>query len=140
MGYKIFLDINVVADFLDTERKEHVNTTKLFEEIEKENFQAYFSESVVNTSSYILRKLISLSDFKLVMDDLVSFIKILPCTNVIIQEAYKNAKNDLEDAVLYQIAMAGKMDYFVTSDTKDFKKIQHPSLRVVSAKQLLEFV
>jgi predicted nucleic acid-binding protein len=129
-----------VADFLDRERTEYKSAFELFKEIEQQNIYAFFSESVINTASYVLRKVVPLPQFKILMSDLISHIKILPCTNAIVEQAYKNAKNDLEDAVLYQIALNGKMDYFITSDSKDFKKITHPLLPVVSAKKMLDIL
>lgn len=140
MGYKVFLDINIVVDFLDETRKENALAIKLFEEIEKTRVHGFLSESVVNTTSYLLRKALPVEFFKIMVNDLISFVKVLPCSNMIIQEAYKNAKNDLEDSVLYQIALQHKLDYFVTSDSKDYKKISHPSLPVVSSKKILEII
>lgn len=140
MAYKIFLDINVVMDYIIPDRSEHLSSTQLFSEIENNNLQAYFSESVINTTAYLVHKDISINDFKILMNDLLSCIKVLPCSNAIVEDAYKNAKNDLEDAVLYQIALNGKMDYFITSNIKDFKKIAHPSLPVVTAKKMIDIL
>ena len=140
MAYKVFLDINIMADFLDADRKEHIAAVALFSAIEKQKIKAYFSESVVNTTGYILRKIIEVDVFKELMADLLAIIKVLPCTNETIKTAYSNAKNDLEDAVLYQIALNGMLDYFITSDNKDFQKIADKSLPVFSAKKLLELI
>ncbi|RYY06188.1 MAG: PIN domain-containing protein [Sphingobacteriaceae bacterium] len=140
MAYKIFLDVNIMADFLDTDRKEHVTATALFSAIEKQKVKAYFSESVINTTAYILRKIIETEAFKILMGDLLAIIKVLPCTNKIVKTAYLNAKNDLEDAVLYQIALNGKVDYFITNDNKDFQKLAHQSLPVLSAGKFLELI
>ena len=140
MACKIFLDTNVIADFLDRERMEHASALDLFNEIEQQNVHAFFSESVINTASYILRKIIPIPQFKILMNDMIAQIRILPCTNAIVEDAYKNAKNDLEDAVLYQVALSGKVDYFITSDTKDFKKLERASLSVVSAKKMIDIL
>jgi len=140
MAYKVFLDINILVDFLDMDRKEHAPAKELFEAIEKRQIKAYFSESIINTTAYIIRKRIKIDTFKQLMSDLLLLIKVLPCTNPIVLEAYKNAKNDLEDAVLYQIALNNKMDYFITSDNKDFEKLADKSLPIFSAKKLLELI
>jgi predicted nucleic acid-binding protein len=140
MAYKIFLDINIIADFFDTDRTEYSSAKNLFEEMERGHIHGFFSESVVNTSCYILRKIVSQSQFKDLMTDLISFIKVLPCSTIIIEEAYKNAKNDLEDAVLYQIALSGKMDYFITHDRKHLKKIEQRSLPIISSKEMIEIL
>lgn len=137
MAYSIFLDVNVVADFLDNQRPEHDTAVTLFRNIEDKVTHAYCSESVVNTTSYILRKLMPFAEFKNLMIELVNVVNILPCTNDTVINGYHIAKNDLEDAVLYQIALENKMDYFVTSDIKDYKKIAHPLLPVINSKQMV---
>ncbi|MFT4092364.1 MAG: type II toxin-antitoxin system VapC family toxin [Niabella sp.] len=138
MGYKLFLDTNIVVDYFIADRSTHEDAIALFTKISNMEVKAYFSESVINTASYLIRKHVSSSDLKIVMMDLLNYIQVLPCSNLIISEAYTNAANDLEEAVLYQIALRGKMDYFITSNIKDFKKIKLPSVEVLSAKQFLQ--
>lgn len=140
MAYKIFLDINIMADFLDTGRKEHIAAKELFLAIEKRKVKAYFSESVVNTTGYLLRKIIEIDAFKVLIADLLALIIVLPCSNTIVKNAYLNAKNDLEDAVLYQIALSGKLDYFITNDNKDFQKLANQALPILSAGKFLELI
>ena len=140
MAYKIFIDANIFIDFFDVSRKGYAEARQLFEAIEEGNAKAFISESVINISEYILTKRININVFKQMIIDLMKIITILPCSNAIVLQAYRNAKNDLEDAVLYQIALENKMDFFITNNLKDFKKIQHPSLQIVSAKQLLELL
>lgn len=111
MAHKIFLDINILVDFLDRDREEHTPAKQLFEAIENKKIKAYFSESVINTTAYVIRKKIKVDIFKQLMFDLLLLVKVLPCTNVIVKEAYFNAKNDLEDAVLYQIALNHQLYY-----------------------------
>jgi predicted nucleic acid-binding protein len=140
MACKIFLDTNIIVDYCLASREGHQNAIELIAEVDDFYLQAFISESVVNTTTYLIQKIFSTEEMKRLILDLTSFIRILPCSNAIIEEAYQNAKNDLEDAVLYQIALHGKADYFVTSDIKDFKKFVHPSLPVVSAKRMLEIL
>ncbi len=140
MAYSVFIDINIMADFLDNDRKEHIAAKTLFSAIEKQKVKAYFSESVVNTTGYILKKSIEVDTFKALMTDLLTIIKVLPCTNEIVKTAYLNAKNDLEDAVLYQIALNRKLDYFITNDHKDFQKLANQALPIISAGRFLELI
>ncbi|MGI4805443.1 MAG: type II toxin-antitoxin system VapC family toxin [Janthinobacterium lividum] len=140
MAFKVFLDINIMIDLLDANRPEHLPAKQLFEAIERKKVKAHFSESVINTTAYIIRKSIKIADFKDFVIDLLMLIKVLPCTNTVVKEAYTNAKNDLEDAVLYQIALEHKIDYFLTNNNKDFQKLANEDLPVVSAKQLLELI
>jgi predicted nucleic acid-binding protein len=140
MAYNIFLDVNVVVDFFLNSRDGHAEAVKLMDAAEKKIVNIYLSESVINTTAYLTRKSIYFNSFKEAMNEMLLFSKVLPCSNIIIKNAYSIAKNDLEDAVLYQLAMHHQLDYFVTSDVKDFKKIQHPLLPVVTAKKMVELI
>lgn len=131
---------NILIDFLDAERKEHAQAKLFFEAIEDKKVKAYFSESVINTTAYILRKKIKPDLFKELMLELLLLIKVLPCTTEIVQDAYTNAKNDLEDAVLYQIAYDHKLDYCITSNDKDFRKIANELLPIISTEKLLKLI
>jgi len=140
MVNKIFLDINILIDFLDATRKEHIAAKELFEAIENKKVEAFFSESVINTTYYLIRKSVSPATLKSLMQWLLAIIKVIPCTNEIVAEAYRNAQNDFEDAVLYQLALHNHLDYFVTSDEKDYKRIEKAATKVVSAKQLIKLI
>ena len=137
MAYKAFLDINILVDFIDKGRKEHSNAVLLFKAIAERRVTGYISESVVNTAYYLTQKLISLPQFVLFINDTLQILKVLPCTNAIITGASAIAKNDFEDAVLYQIALSNQLNFFITNDTKNYRKIAHPALKIVSAKELI---
>jgi predicted nucleic acid-binding protein len=44
---------------------------------------------------------------------------------------------DIEDAILYQIALENNCRYFITSNLEDFISIAHPSLKVMSPDEFL---
>lgn len=140
MGYKIFLDINVVVDFFVSSRGDNKNAVSLIEMIEDEVHYGYISETVVNTTNYLVRKSSNAEKFRLLMDEFVTITTVLPCSNLTIHEAYKKQKVDLEDSVLYQLALENQLDYFITSNISDFTKISHISLPVLTAGQFLSIV
>lgn len=140
MAYSVFLDTNIVVDFFLPDRNGHKYAVAIIEAAEKMVLKACFSESVLNTTTYLIRKSIYAREFKKAMLEFNTFIKVLPCSNKTVEHAYHHAKNDLEDAVLYQIALEGKMDYFITSNMKDLKKLEQSSLPVVTAKELLTII
>ncbi|HEX5153318.1 MAG TPA: type II toxin-antitoxin system VapC family toxin [Parafilimonas sp.] len=140
MDCKFFLDTNIIVDYLLPGREHHIDAKELLKEADGFFVQAFFSESVVNTAAYLVQKIINVQDLKILINDLVSFITVLPCTNIIIKHAYHNAKNDLEDAVLYQIALENNIDYFITGNKKDFKKIVQPSLPVFTAREMINSI
>ena len=137
MGFKAFLDINILVDFVDKTRKEHSNANLLFVSLANGKLDGYISESIINTTSYLTSKLTTVENFCLFVQDTLQILKILPCTNANVLQACKIARNDFEDAVLYRIALSNKLDFFITNDKKEFSKIAHPNLKVVSAKETL---
>ncbi|MFT4204181.1 MAG: type II toxin-antitoxin system VapC family toxin [Chitinophagaceae bacterium] len=140
MVYNVFLDTNILVDFFLDDRSGHADAVALIDAADKQLLNICFSESVINTTVYLTRKTIYVDMFKKAMLELNSFIKVLLCTNSIVEDAYFNAKNDLEDSVLYQIALAGKVDYFITSNIKDFKKLEKHSLPVLTAAELIKII
>lgn len=137
MAYKIFLDINIVIDFFVGSRAGHDDSVLIMDMIEEEVHYGYISETVVNTTNYLVRKSVHAEKFRLIMDEFATLTTVLPCSNLTIHEAYKKQKVDLEDAVLYQLALENKLDYFITSNIKDFDKIGHSSLPIITAGQFL---
>ena len=74
------------------------------------------------------------------INELIDLVAVLPCSNQIIHNAYKRAQNDLEDAVLYQLALEHNLDYFVTTDLKDYKRIASPTLPVITSAELIRLI
>ena len=138
MATKIFLDINIVIDFFVASREWNADAVALVRMIEENQISGYVSETCINTTHYVVRKSVEADKFRILMDEFVSMLEILPCTNNIIHKAYKKTGIDLEDAVLYEIALENNLDYFLTNDIKDFKKISNRSLPVVNYKQLFQ--
>jgi len=140
MAFKIFLDTNIIVDFFIPSRKEHNNAKRIIELAEEGELLAFLSESVINTTAYLVRKSAYFNSFKLLMIELIGILNVLPCSNSTIHNAYLRAKNDLEEAVLYQLALEHDLDYFVTSDITDYKKIASPSLPVITSSELIKIV
>ena len=55
MAYKVFPDINIIIDFFQRTRALHEEAKQLFFDIADGKALGYFSESVINTTAYILR-------------------------------------------------------------------------------------
>jgi predicted nucleic acid-binding protein len=137
MAYKIFLDTNIIIDYFIEYRPEHENAVALFEKIIEEDVYAYTSETVVNTAAYLLVKYISAKKLKTILDEMLHFVQILQSNNNTFHRAYLLENNDLEDSVLYQIALENEIDYFVTSDVGLSKKLHSKKLPVINAENFL---
>jgi predicted nucleic acid-binding protein len=138
MAYKIFLDTNIIIDYFIEDRPEHKNAVELFEKIIDEDVYAYTSETVVNTAAYLLVKYIAPKKLKTILDEMLHFVQILQSNNNTFHRAYLLENNDLEDSVLYQIALENEIDYFITSDVGLSKKLHSKKLPVINAGNLLK--
>lgn len=56
MAFNAFLDTSIIFDLLDPLRPFHEESRRLFNWIDQGKFKAYYSESVVTTTSYVIRK------------------------------------------------------------------------------------
>ncbi len=140
MAFKILIDTNILIDLLDAKRLNHQAAIDLFNEAENNNLSVFVSESVLNTTAYLVRKDYSVKQIKDVFQHLLSFVEIIPVNNFTYTAGLQMAVNDLEDAILYSAALAKRLDYFITNDIKDLRKIELPALPVMQAKDVLKLI
>ena len=134
MACSAFLDTNIIIDLLDPLRPFHEDSLHLFDLLEQGKFKAYYSESVVTTTAYVIRRDYSKNKICEIVDSLNKRIILLACATKNINDATAKFPPDFEDGLLYEIALHHQMDYFITSNTKDFKTIQNTLLPVINAK------
>ncbi|MEI9933450.1 MAG: PIN domain-containing protein [Ferruginibacter sp.] len=137
MVYKIFFDINIVLDFFISSRKCHKDAVNVFSLVEEKYLSGYLSESVLNTTAYLLQKDYPVDQLRKILYEMTNIFTVLECSGQIFKNAYQSKITDIEDAVLFEIALHHKMEYFVTNNIKDYKKGNITQLPVVTAKELL---
>ncbi|MBD0279026.1 MAG: hypothetical protein M3342_04885 [Bacteroidota bacterium] len=71
---------------------------------------------------------------------LLHHFEVLVNHTPVCQAALQSPITDIEDAILYHLALHHRLDYFVTENIKDFKKGALPSLPVITASQLLRLL
>ena len=137
MATKIFLDTNIILDLLDQERPFSGESEVLFRLIDDGSFQAYFSESVITTTDYILTKKFANTQRIDILTDLLKMVTVIECSNSIVKSALLKNENDLEDAILYELALTEKLDYFISNDKQALKKLSTKKLPIVTTKDFL---
>ncbi len=137
MAFKIFLDINVLIDLLDNKRSNHTYAVSLIDKTEAASCYGFVTESVLNTTAYLIRKDYSPAKVRQFFTDLLSFVELIPVTTFVYTLGLQHMKNDVEDAILYTAALHASVDYFITNDTKDFRKLEIPALPIMTAKEFL---
>jgi predicted nucleic acid-binding protein len=137
MAYKAFLDTNIIIDFIQPIRPEHLAAKQLFYHLADDHFFAFYSESVVTNLAYILRKDFQPKTLITIIESLNNQIRLLPSSNTIIKTALLKNPKDIEDAILYETAIENDLDYFITTNKKDFKAVRQNSLKIISSKEFL---
>ena len=140
MVTKIFLDTNIILDVFDDKRIFHQDSVSVYKLVEDGTLSAFLSETVLTVTDYILQKVMTSKNRKMLFKELNGLIKILPCTNKSFEKALHYNFKDLEDALLYEIALENNLDYFVTNDMDAKKKLQSSIMQVISPKGLLKIL
>lgn len=134
MAYKVFLDTNIILDVFHADREFHNDAKELFFKMDERKFSAFYSESVLTTIAYVLRKKLNPFQINNIVIELNSKIILLSCNQSLINISAKKQPSDFEDALLYEIALHHQLDYFITSNPKNFNKIKTLQLPVLHAK------
>lgn len=125
----IFLDTNVVIDFLADRRPFSLLAAKIFNYSLQGKVKVYISAISYNNIYYILRQSLASSESIKLLDGLCEMTEIADVTKAIIKTSLKTDFKDFEDAIQYNCALSiNKLDFIVTRNTKDFKKSTLPVL------------
>ena len=135
---KVFLDTNVILDhalnwaFAD-------EAEKIFAMAEENEISCIISTGSLYTLAYILEK--ATKDINVVREKLLLYLTfITPISNLpfdIEQAICDKTFNDIEDAFQYYTALQARCDFFITANTKDFKKGEQVKLPVLSPDNYL---
>lgn len=123
----IFLDTNVIIDFLADRRPFSLIAAEIFNASLSGNVKINVSSVSFNNIYYILRQSLSHQDTIKLLEELSEMTEIIDVTKAIIKKSLKSEFKDFEDAIQYNCALTvNKIDFIVTRDSKDFKKSALP--------------
>lgn len=138
--YLLFADTNVFLDAL-LQRRGSEDCKQLLILAEKEFVKLYTSSSCLVTVIYFLQK--SGMPVKVIKESVAGLLKLLSLKSpdeVCFQASLSADLPDMEDAVQYYTALQIKgLDYFITSNIKDFKK-SSKQLPVITPKQFIDML
>ena len=122
MADKLFIDSDVVIDFL-TDREPFANpSSEIFELNERGRLKLHLSATSINNIYYITRKYIGHKETLKVIEDLTETTEIVVTTKKEIIQALKNNFKDFEDSIQYSTALRIKgLEAIITRNVKDYK-------------------
>ncbi len=135
----IFLDTNVLIDFLADRKPFSLEAAKLFNYSFKKKVTIYVAAVSYNNIYYILRQSCTHSETIKILTELQDWTEAIDVTKDVIRKALKSEFKDFEDAIQYNCAKTlNKIDCIVTRDTKDFKTSSIPTMTPKEALTLIE--
>ncbi len=135
----IFLDTNVVIDFLTDRKPFSLYAAKLFNFSLSGKAMIYISGISYNNIYYIVRQSLSNDETIRLLRDLFEMTEMIDVTKNSISQSLKADWRDFENAIQYHCALSvTTMDCIVTRSTKDFKKSALPVMTPQEAVSLIE--
>ena len=134
---KVFLDTNVVIDFMGEREDFFEDASVIFSMISDGTIHASVSALTVVNCAYILRKAFS-SDIMLEkIEALCQILEVMPIEKRQLQEAIHLKVDDYEDAVQYFSALPYHPDVILTRDKRGF---QNFGILVMTPKEFIKRV
>ncbi len=135
----IFLDTNVLIDFLADRKPFSLEAAKLFNYSFKKKVTIYVAAVSYNNIYYILRQSCTHSETIKILNELQEWTEAIDVSKDVIRKALKSEFKDFEDAIQYNCAKTlNKIDCIVTRDTKDFKTSSIPTMTPKEALTMIE--
>ena len=133
----IFLDTNIVLDFLGERAEFYESVAKVLTLADKKKIKVFTSPTSIGNTFYVLSKY---ENSKVALEKIRKF-KLLCSISVMDEEVVEKAINsdfkDFEDAMQYYSAISANCDLIITRNEKDFKNSMIP---VMNAESYLQTV
>ncbi|MEO7214015.1 PIN domain-containing protein [Mucilaginibacter sp.] len=119
----VFMDTNVVIDFLTNRQPFALDAAKLFDMAVKEKIKIYISALSYGNIHYVVKRSFGNNMAISLLNELAEMTEIVDVTKSIIRQSLKTDFKDYEDAIQYYCALSIKdISLIITRDTNDFKK------------------
>ena len=135
---RIFLDTNIVIDFLGEREPFYESVAKVLTLADHKKIEIFTSPTTISTTHYILTKF---EGSKIALEKIRKFrllCGVSTMDNEVIDKAISSNFKDFEDAMQYFSAIATNCDLIITRNEKDFKSALIPILNCESYLQTLK--
>jgi predicted nucleic acid-binding protein len=123
----IFIDTNVIIDFLIDREPHSREAAIIFTLIEQKKLKGYVSSLTFSNLYYVLRKIESHNKVIAKLDSISRLLTILKVDQQTIKYAITSGFPDFEDSIQYNCALDyKKIDVLITRKIKDYKGSEIP--------------
>lgn len=130
----IFIDTNLIIDFLTKEKPYSEDIKDIFQYSVEGKYELFISSVTVTNTYYIISKLVNASFAKKKLEQLMELVNVLNVGESTIVKALDSKFKDLEDGVQSFSAEEGNLKIILTRNVKDFK---WSNLTVLTPKEFL---
>ena len=118
---KLFLDTNIVIDFLSGREPFADDAIALFQLADNHEVELVVSDLTLVNTVYVLQRLHNpIESIYEALNNIRPLISIVPIGESVIDMCLQHRSNDFEDEVQYFAAVNAEVDYIVTRNKKDF--------------------
>ncbi len=117
----VLVDINILLDVLQQRDFFYEPSAHVLSLIETGKLKGYVASHSVTTLFYLIKKDRSVTEARVIITNLLQFIKIAAVNQTTIEQALNLDYKDFEDAVQMIAAVQCKADYLITRNVKDFQ-------------------
>lgn len=121
---KVFIESDVVLDFLTKREPFHEEAMQIFEYANHGKLKLFVSSLSVNNINYVVSKLESAEKTKKKLIALLELIEILPVGKSTVKKSLFSDFRDFEDGLQNFCAEEGKLTTIVTRNTRDYSNSQ----------------
>lgn len=122
MAQKVYLDSDVILDYLAGRQPYDAAAVNIINLIESKKIQGFVSSLIIWNLYYLLSKNLGAAQARRLLQKFRKLIQILPVTEETIDSALSSDMKDFEDAVQYFAFRKGKIDIFISRNTKDYPR------------------
>ena len=139
MAYRLFLDANVILDYILKRPEGYQPARIIFEVIVRGRHQAFTSPVIVHIVAHMLHKKLGARQTKEIILSLLNDMQVLDTSHDVIVQAMSAGWSDIEDALQYYTALHHKMEVFISRDEGLLKKAL-PTLPVYQPDAFVELL
>lgn len=132
---KLFLDTNVVMDFLECRVPFLYDSVRIFQMGQDKAHQLYASDLTFANIAYLLRKSVSHDELYSKLSVLRTYLNVACIGEKAVDDAIRLRLKDFEDALQLFAARQIKADCIITRNDKDF---QSADIKVFTPKEFLK--
>jgi predicted nucleic acid-binding protein len=134
----VFLDTDVIIDFLTDRKPFSEFAARLFTLAEREYLRLYVSALTLANCYFILKRFSTHTRVISKLSQLAEIVEIREITKKVIIDSLKSDFNDFEDAIQNETAKSDKrINVLLTRNVKDYRK---SDLSILSPEQFLKII